>query len=927
MMYRCRACGTQFEGRTGCPRCGLPVTAQPVHQEPTAPPPPSAAGAAPGPPPAGAGSSRRRVLKAVGVGALALLVVVGSAFAAMRVFSPGGTFPLPQAGGTTAQLTVTGEPPDTAGSWASGVRQVWRVPGNHSAGDEERDAGAFGGLFAATAKAWTLIDVVGDISFGVWAFDPASGKALWNDWGSEHYLESCASTTVNGLTPCLESYYPGGDVSETRLALVDLSTGKVKSQTPLRKLGIKTEQLFNTDVDVVDGQIVLTLPQYPNFSGPDIGRVQGVIVARVNPGGDTAAWVSQEPACGQGDWEGPNAVGDEQRLQHDVYFTRWGLGLNFATGETLAGELHCVAPAADGVLLVRARQGDPIPTELTAPDGFTYKVVDAWDGLVQMDRSLPSPLALADVKLGEAGEYGGRTGTATLAPAHLSASSPTWVDPPTVSVASDGGGTSVGQVSYDGQRLYILDQEALQAVDPASGESLWRSVVGDAETYYKLSRMADGTILLHGYRGSLAVDPGTGAVLWYRPGDVTPVTSPDGVESLFQIGGHDSTSYLARLDPADRPSTTPTVPADTPDCPSGMTAISWTQYADGAILLCRLDQTYAVVFPAHPDWVPTELNFSPGGHDVAFTNGTRVRVSLGGRVVTTEADGTVTAQPVTSAWNDAVGRLKAFVPSDLRTCPAGSWPISLSTYQGGWLLVCGTAADAPTSMLLSAGSDVTEVGSVTYRNGGYCGTAQARTICGYRSPAVVSVTTPDGTVTQHSADSNYFDGHGAGGTGQGNGSYGVETPDDNAKDQVRYLTEILEKSMAGRTNLQSGVDRVRTCTDLDGAISSFNDVLANRQELLDALDSAPVDAVPDGQGLTARLRDALQLSHDSDEVWLQWAQTEQANGCADGQDNPLYQQVRSMNGDVAVAKQQFLAMWNQRIAPTYHVRTFTVSQI
>jgi hypothetical protein len=201
------------------------------------------------------------------------------------------------------------------------------------------------------------------------------------------------------------------------------------------------------------------------------------------------------------------------------------------------------------------------------------------------------------------------------------------------------------------------------------------------------------------------------------------------------------------------------------------------------------------------------------------------------------------------------------------------------------------------------------------------------TVCAYRSPAVVSVTDPSGKVTQHSADANYFDDHGQGGTGKGNGSYGVDTPDDNGKDQVRYLTQILEKSMAGRTNLQAAVDKVRGCTDVVGAVASFNDVLANRQELLDALDSAPVDAVPNGSALVASLRNALRLSHDSDEVWLQWAMAEQANGCADGEDNPLYQQVRTMNNSVAAAKSDFLAVWNRDIAPTYGARRFKTSQI
>jgi hypothetical protein len=104
-------------------------------------------------------------------------------------------------------------------------------------------------------------------------------------------------------------------------------------------------------------------------------------------------------------------------------------------------------------------------------------------------------------------------------------------------------------------------------------------------------------------------------------------------------------------------------------------------------------------------------------------------------------------------------------------------------------------------------------------------------------------------------------------------------------------------------------------------------VVANRQELLNALDSTPVDAVPDGAALVAKLRTALQLSHDSDLVWVQWAQAQQANGCATGENDPLYQQVTGMNQNVATAKDDFVNSWNSQIAPSYGAPTFKTSQI
>ena len=235
------------------------------------------------------------------------------------------------------------------------------------------------------------------------------------------------------------------------------------------------------------------------------------------------------------------------------------------------------------------------------------------------------------------------------------------------------------------------------------------------------------------------------------------------------------------------------------------------------------------------------------------------------------------------------------------------------------------ASDQPSVIYLSDGATVTEAGSVTVGGGGYCGTAGSTKVCAYSSPALVTVDSGGG-VTQHNVSGNYFDGRG-GGVGEGNGSYGVQAPDQNARDQVRYLTQILQKSMAGRSSLDLAVNQVRSCTDVAGATITFNDVATNRQQLLDALESAPVDAIPDGQSLVAQLRTALQLSHESDLVWIQWGQAQQANACADGESNPAYVQVVELNKRVAQAKDEFLGVWNSSIAGTYGAPTFTKSQI
>jgi hypothetical protein len=334
-----------------------------------------------------------------------------------------------------------------------------------------------------------------------------------------------------------------------------------------------------------------------------------------------------------------------------------------------------------------------------------------------------------------------------------------------------------------------------------------------------------------------------------------------------------------------------------------------------------------VVFPAHPDWWANQLTFTGGGYAIVFSNRVVVRATLGGALILLDDNGSVSSHPATSTWDATLGRVEALAASDIRTCPAGSWPISLSTFDGGWLLVCGTASDQPSRLILSDRGTVGDTGAVTGRSGAYCGTIDNAEVCAYRAPAVVTIALPGEPVTQHSVQRNYYDGYGPGGQGEGTGSYGVDVPESTAKDQVRYLTQILQKSMVGRSSINRAVAEVRGCTRLDDAVATVAGVVANREELLTALDSAPVDAVPDGGELLAKLRTALQLSHDSDLVWEQWAQSEQSNGCAEGETSPLYRQVIQMNVQVSAAKDDFVNVWNSRISSAYAAPEFRRSQI
>jgi hypothetical protein len=874
-----------------------------------------------------------------------LTLVAGAAFAAFRLLSPAASPVAPASGAPAAQLKVTGTPP-TAQQWSEGYEEAWRIDPNLVVSRADPNEGSDEPVaYAGRSGRRVLFTVDTSTASGTaFAIDQGTGKRLWSVYSGE---------TCGGIVNGEKLRCQGGRMGYYPTDLVDLATGESAQIPSSQELGAKIpdgkEDYFRWSTFVIDGIL---------FAGwldeEATGAVQPKLhIARLTDDGSRFAWTSQRPVSGTGIVTDTDAIPTSGRITHNILTARWG-ALDASNGDVILDGSGSDQPAVVQWVAQDVLQGgDQVsaPRRITAPDGTSVAVVGV-GGISVTTAALPKhplretadgvaafdPLSGADSLTGP-----------TLWETKLGVpSSDAWT--------LDNGTNGDYLLAYHDGRIAVVGQPGTRRnglvamLDEQSGALLWQSSVvgaagGDGRDVLVPTFTGDGQLLVQsasagtnynwedGNPELTMFSASNGDVMWARPGviaaaqlatlDSAPI-APE-VESEDGIVVNNVNGTYSLLSP--KASTVSKVPAEAPGCPSGMTAISWTQYADGAILLCRSDSTYVVVFPAHPDWPATNLDFSGGGYQVAFGNGTRVRVTLGGQVVYTDAGGNTTAQPATRSWNNAAGEVKVAVPSGLPACPAGSWPISLSTYDGGWLLVCGTSADAPTSMKLSDGTGVTDVGSVAYRNGGYCGTADVGTVCGYRSPAVVSVTDASGKVTQHSAESNYFDGHGQGGVGKGNGSYGVESPDDNAKDQVRYLTQILQKSMAGRANLQSAVDKVRACSDLAGALTSFNDVLANRQELLDALDSTPVDAVPNGSELVASLRNALQLSHDSDQVWLQWAQAEQANGCAEGENSALYRQVRAMNENVAAAKDAFLSSWNSQIASAYGAPEFKTSQI
>lgn len=820
--------------------------------------------------------------------------------------------------GSVGELHVTGQPPSAGGSWASGTRRVWRVDARHRDTIQGGDT-TYEDIAPRTAGAWAMTDFVGDTSRAYWGLNPDDGSVLW---GSPMY-RACADDDLDGLVPCLDHVRKGADEWEPALLLVDWATSKAVTTTKFSDLGLGKADLNPvSEVSVVDGQLVLTLPSYPHQAAEYLGDLAGVTVARVSADGKRARWVASSTCTGD-DWRSVPG----ELLTSGILTPGYGIAVDFETGKSLLDPKACPARTGRGVLRVDPASKADVPAQVTGPDGTVIAISRAdRSGFRLADAPPPQPLTLLDIPAGASGQNGSRAETAKLTAIDPTTGKPAWATPLDVTVTVQDDAVIGGLVSFDGQRLLVLEFDGrVRAVDPATGNVLWTAT---SPSTYELDRTADGTLLVGNYQGTIALDPETGAQLWSLPGDVRPAPGRDGQESLLQlVADVDSTQrFVARLVPADRPAKARVAPQGTPACPAGMRPISWTRYEGGAVLLCRQGQHYSVVMPDHPDWQATELAFVPGGHRVTFGNGVPLRSTLGGALIELIENGQPRLVPVSESWSDAAGKVTFTAPAGLPRCPSGSWPISLSVFDGGWLLVCGTGPAQPTAISYASGTGRRDTDQVTFGNGGYCGDLDGTRVCAYHAPALVTERTA-GNEVQHSVSSGYFTGRGVGGSGRGTGSFGVESPRDNDKDQVRYLRQILQRSTTGRSNLDAAVNQVRSCTDLAEAITTLRSVTANREELLAALDATPLTAVPDGVLLVARLRNALTLSRDSDLVWVQWAESEQASGCAQSMGNPLYAQVTGMNRDVARAKDDFLALWNKRIAPAYGVSTFSRSQI
>jgi hypothetical protein len=212
------------------------------------------------------------------------------------------------------------------------------------------------------------------------------------------------------------------------------------------------------------------------------------------------------------------------------------------------------------------------------------------------------------------------------------------------------------------------------------------------------------------------------------------------------------------------------LPSVFPTCPSGMKPVMWSQYSDGLVLVCGYDGFAVVARHGDTELTATKLAFTPGGCEIWFTDGSTIRLSLGGAWASRTEGNDSSQRQASASWAYDTGQVKFGALPKKAACPAGTWPIALSTWNDGWLLICGTAAAKPTALSWSdpvAGD--AEAESVALDGSEYCGKGSGFTVCASAGQSAVRFTPTTGTAFQRQSAGSYFEGTGRGAGGAGIG--------------------------------------------------------------------------------------------------------------------------------------------------------------
>jgi hypothetical protein len=218
---------------------------------------------------------------------------------------------------------------------------------------------------------------------------------------------------------------------------------------------------------------------------------------------------------------------------------------------------------------------------------------------------------------------------------------------------------------------------------------------------------------------------------------------------------------VERLDPAFGATRVSGEPVTLPDCPKGETPVSFTAWDDGkgSTLVCQgfSSSVTVVLVTGGTTYTSASGSITPTGYRATFGGGTSVDIGLSGWAAWVRHGNTTTLHPAASGWQlgDARAQNYPALTETVRACPSGTYPLSLSTWNGGWLLTCGETATTITKFVYVDGSTHGSGQAMSTQGEQSCGTdSDGLQICVSASPAVVTFSSEGSTLKQHSADAN-----------------------------------------------------------------------------------------------------------------------------------------------------------------------------
>ncbi|MCI3226452.1 hypothetical protein GXP76_30595, partial [Streptomyces sp. NP-1717] len=140
-----------------------------------------------------------------------------------------------------------------------------------------------------------------------------------------------------------------------------------------------------------------------------------------------------------------------------------------------------------------------------------------------------------------------------------------------------------------------------------------------------------------------------------------------------------------------------------------------------------------------------------------------------------------------------------------------------------------------------------------------------------------------------------------------------EQPADPAKPQAEELDKLLAESNDSRAAVISAVESIKTCDNLDKAVSDLQGAADQRRDLVARLKELTLDKLPQHGQLSSSLTRAWQASASADDHYATWAgEAKTKKGCKGGKarTTKAASEGHAASGEATAAKRKASGLWN-----------------